>query len=190
MDFMKTPHISHDDGNRLAMLETLPKHGVCAELGVLKGDFSEEILKRCHPKRLYLVDLFKGNVSSGDQDGKNWVHVDMGNMRWVLETRFVNTPTTIVASDSITWLLAQPRGSLSWVYIDTSHDFEQTAGELIAARDAVMDGGFICGHDYDKAFPGVIKATENFCSYYGLKLELWEGDAITSYKIKNNLHVS
>lgn len=43
--------------SRYRMLELIPRGGVAAELGVLDGDFSREILSRCRPVELHLVDV-------------------------------------------------------------------------------------------------------------------------------------
>lgn len=170
--------------NRLALLDAIPQGGVCAELGVLEGSFSAEILARTKPKHLYLVDLFKGTVRSGDQNGENMREYDMEHIHDNLKWRFLNQPVTIVKSDSITWLSEQEKGSLDWVYIDTTHEYERTCGELAAALVAVKDDGFICGHDYSQAYIGVVQAVDQFASYYGLPVEIFSGDALASYRIR------
>src|SRR5688500_9782878 len=44
--------------DRIALLDVLPKNGVVAEIGVNKGEFSEEIIRRNHPSKLHLIDLW------------------------------------------------------------------------------------------------------------------------------------
>jgi len=183
---MRIGNVTHLPGTRLDLLDSLPKHAVCAELGVFAGDYSSQILKRCQPKHLYLVDLFRGQITSGDENGENMRTEDMEEMRWKLETKFGANPVSVVVADSIGWLLDQERGSLGWAYVDTSHDYQQTAGELIAARDAVENGGWICGHDFHREkFPGVVQSVMHFAMMHNLPLEIWEGDRLPSFKIKN-----
>src|SRR5690242_12845224 len=43
--------------SRERILEHLPKHAVCAELGIWRGDFSRAILAATQPARLHLVDI-------------------------------------------------------------------------------------------------------------------------------------
>jgi hypothetical protein len=173
-------------------LETLPRNGVIAELGVFRGDFSKEILTRAHPRRLYLVDTFDGMVSSGDHDGENMISVDMSKMRLSLELRFGGKPVTVVRADSVSWMQQQQSHCLDWVYIDTTHDLQQTLAELVAAQQCVKPDGYICGHDYSEKENGVIKAVDKFCASFGLKPEIFDGDGMPSYRIKNlwrdNLH--
>jgi hypothetical protein len=176
--------ITKTQQNRLQLLDSLPKGGTCCEAGVLAGDFSAEILKRCNPEKLYLVDLFRGSVMSGDENGEHMSRYDMVAMKEEVERRFAfEYVVEVVQAESVAWLTMREAGSLSWVYIDTTHQFEQTIGELAAALVAVKDGGFICGHDYDQQYPGVVQAVDHFCAHYGFSVEIFEGDRLASYKI-------
>ena len=47
--------------NRFIMLDRMPKHARVAEIGVAFGDFSKEILARCQPEKLYLVDAWESD---------------------------------------------------------------------------------------------------------------------------------
>ena len=44
--------------DRNVMLDHMPKAARVAEVGVAFGDFSKQILARCAPQRLYLVDAW------------------------------------------------------------------------------------------------------------------------------------
>lgn len=176
---------THNPGNRLALLDTLPKYAVCAECGVFQGAFSREIIARCQPYKFFMIDLFEGEIESGDENGKNFRTLKMQDVYDDVANEFGFDPTvSVVKSDSAAWLAAQPPGTLTWCYIDTSHQHRETVHELAAAHYAVVDGGYICGHDYsEKYFPGVVKAVNGFCEVLGLGLELWTGDGLWSYKI-------
>ena len=45
---------------RESMLDALRQHGIGAEIGVAGGDFTSEILRRCAPRRLHLIDSWLG----------------------------------------------------------------------------------------------------------------------------------
>lgn len=44
--------------NRNALLKNLPKNGIVAELGVNKGEFSQEILRASSPRIFHLADVW------------------------------------------------------------------------------------------------------------------------------------
>ena len=48
--------IGRPTSSRLRLLERMPRGGVCAEIGVWKGDFSDRILRYANPKSLHLID--------------------------------------------------------------------------------------------------------------------------------------
>jgi len=154
-------------------------HG--AELGVFEGAFSKRIQTAIAPDTFHLVDLFKGRVISGDENGQNIRSADMDIVRRKL---IQEIPTAqIHAADSVQWLLAQPIHSLDWVYLDTSHEYEQTCHELEAARHAVRPGGVIAGHDFSQAFPEVIQAVREFINHHDLPLKIYDGNLLPSFWI-------
>jgi hypothetical protein len=50
---------SLENDPRLELLRRMPVESVCAEIGVWKGDFSREILRRTSPKMLHLINPWK-----------------------------------------------------------------------------------------------------------------------------------
>jgi hypothetical protein len=49
-------------------------------------------------------------------------------------------------------------GSLDIVYVDALHDYDNVKRDIIEWLPKVKKSGFLCGHDYWKKFPGVIRA--------------------------------
>jgi methyltransferase family protein len=177
-----------ENRTRLHLLESLPKCIVAAELGVFAGDFSRDILRICQPKKLYLVDLFRGTVESGDQDGRNMRMLDMSVQFNVLANQLAEEIASgqveIVREWSWRWLERIPEGTLDFCYIDTSHRHDHTTYELAAALKAVKKGGYIGGHDYHWNFRGLQTAVEAFVKKHKLALDVWGGDALPSYRIQ------
>lgn len=54
--------------DRIELLSRLPKNGAVAEIGVAKGDFSENILRINSPRKLFLIDAWhmEGQSSYGE----------------------------------------------------------------------------------------------------------------------------
>ena len=154
--------------DREFILDALPKGLVAAEVGVACGDFTKQILRRCQPSVLYLVDSWateryaegltrirselRGSISRGD------VIVKQGLSNAVLPTL--------------------PDNSLDFVYLDTDHSYETTAAELLHSSTKLRDGGRLAGHDYcvgNIAKPwayGVIEAVGEFCNKYDWGLDV------------------
>lgn len=44
------------------------------------------------------------------------------------------------------------------VFIDAAHDYENCVADIRAWWPLVREGGYLCGHDYQHKFPGVMRA--------------------------------
>lgn len=53
-------------------------------------------------------------------------------------------------------------GSLDMVYIDAIHAYVDVKADIKTWIPKVRRGGFVCGHDYERRFPGVIRAVDEF----------------------------
>ena len=88
--------------DRLRLLDELPKRGVVAEVGVLHGEFSEEILKRTEPRELHLIDV---------------------RDRW--QDRFAGRDEVVShIGDSCAVLGTFKDAYFDWIYIDGDHSRE------------------------------------------------------------------
>lgn len=146
--------------DRSELLEKLPKAGRVAELGVDQGNFSEKILAIADPAKLFLVDTW-GTVRFGEDK--------MNLVKSKFETEIKSGKVEIVRKTSNQALEEFEDGLLDWVYIDTSHAYDQTCKELELSRMKVKKGGIISGHDYCKGnveeakIYGVVRAVNEFC---------------------------
>jgi hypothetical protein len=156
---------------------------VGCELGVFEGAFSKILINTNKFKKLYLVDTFEGIVHGS----KEKIYTDGAVLFDYVKKIFANnTNVDIIKQDSIAFLNSMPENSLDFVYIDTTHKYEQSIKELNAARRAVKSGGLICGHDYMKErFPGVCQAVEEFSIQYNLRYRLTQKDIYKSFFMVN-----
>lgn len=56
------------------------------------------------------------------------------------------------------------------IYIDGNHSYESVKNDLEFSYNIVRRNGFICGHDYSKAFDGVVHAVNEFIIKHNLKI--------------------
>lgn len=136
--------------------------GVGAELGVFKGAFSEYLLST-QPRKLYLVDpwyrLFpEWKWAKGERSTVAAFSTIIVAYRREIEQGLVEP----VVEFSEVFLGNLPDRSLDWVYIDTSHKYEQTMKELTRCLTKVKPSGHIIGDDFyedpDSIHHGVCRA--------------------------------
>ena len=142
------------------MLDQLPKNGVVAELGVNKGEFSQEILRASGPRIFHLVDAWG---SERYHDGlRKGVESKFQNQIDIGRVKIHQGYSTDLASSF-------ENGYFDWIYIDTDHSYQVTKDELQAYKDKIKPGGFIAGHDYSQGNwgkilrYGVMEAVHEFC---------------------------
>lgn len=145
--------------DRNVMLDHMPKGGRVAEIGVAFGDFTREILNRCVPDRIYLIDAWS---TDRYRSGLEQITTEFADR--------IETGQLIIKQGLSTDVLAGfDAASLDWVYIDTNHTYETTLAELEYCDLIVAPGGRIAGHDFCTgnvigAVPyGVVEAVTKFC---------------------------
>jgi len=158
---------------RKAMLETLPKNGICAEIGVWKGEFSEHILAITTPKKVHLIDPW----TFQPQFGGNWYggqiaksQKDMNDIFNVVEHKFKNKAIIHREYSDIAFNHFDD-GYFDWIYIDGNHNYAYVMKDLMLYYPKVKSGGYITGDDYDMS--DVIRAVGEFCTKYGKTVEIF-----------------
>ena len=173
---------------REEMLNLVPRGSRMAEIGVFMGSFSEKIIEKCAPSRLFLVDRWKGRAYSGDKDGKNIVRVTLEK---VYEDHIVpvfgaDEKNVVCRETSDEFFAKIEQNSLDAVYIDAAHNYRAVKKDLENSRIVVKPGGIIMGHDYqEEAMPGVFRAVNEFVEKHNLTIEYITEDGMPSFFIKN-----
>ena len=132
--------------SREKILEVLPKNGICAELGVEHGIFSNQILDINKPKKLVLVDIMLKKHLQVEHD--------------VIEP---------IKGDSVEVMNQFKDNYFDWIFIDTDHTEEQTNKELQICKNKIKHNGYIALHDYiryirvgDRYNYGVVDSVNRF----------------------------
>jgi hypothetical protein len=155
---------------RAYLSQFVVKGGVGAELGVFWGHFSEVILREFQPRTLYLVDLWDLQGESFDIEGR---FTDFGRMRPVdcyahVQQIAARHPgvVRVVKDDASSFLSRYTGEPFDWVYVDTSHKYDDTLRELTLIADRLKPGGVILGDDWiadpDHRHYEVVRAVHSF----------------------------
>jgi hypothetical protein len=146
-----------DRRSRDFVLKRFPKKSVGAEIGVWKGNFSEEILNIVKPTKLHLIDPW------AYQDSLEFSRALYGGIRGENQQRLDGVYRSVV--DRFGWhithgivdihrgksqdILAQfSDGSLDWAYIDGDHRYEAVLSDLELVHRKLKPGGLAAGDDY------------------------------------------
>jgi len=146
--------------DRNGLLEFLPHSGICAELGVDKGDYSKLILEKNKPNKLFLIDSWENMLTSHNND------IEHSKKFHLVKEKFKNnTSVSLIKKDTNQALDDFEDEYFDWVYIDADHHYEPCLNDLHKWSKKVKWNGYICGHDYmtksKKGF-GVNQAVEDF----------------------------
>lgn len=145
-----------DRASRHCILSQIPKHSVCAEIGVDRGNFSELILE-CEPKKLHLIDPWKfepdpayegsryGGRLGKSQGFMDAIHASVLN-RFHLAIR---SGTVEVHRNTSAECCSQfPDDYFDWIYIDGNHRYEFVKLDLELFLPKVKRHGLVAGDDY------------------------------------------
>jgi len=133
------------------LLQSLPKGGVVAEIGVWEGDFSQRILELCQPSELHLIDpwLYLPEFSNTGFGKKKNEHLMEQRYQNVV-ARFADDPRVKVQrATSEVALATLPDASLDWVYIDGNHNEPFIGNDLHLCLQKVKPTGIIAGDDFN-----------------------------------------
>lgn len=139
-----------------------PDEAHFVEIGTWKGQSSAflavEIINSGKKIKLDCIDNFTGSVIEPgqmlDRDNKEGrlLEVFKNNMKPV-EGHY-----NVIQGDSAETASLYQDGSLDFVFIDASHDYESFRKDLLAWFPKVKVGGLFAGHDFANPYPGIVKA--------------------------------
>ena len=135
---------------RLRVLKPyLMENAVAGELGVLKGEFSQQILQSLKPARLHLVDpwYLQGLEWPWESGDRSTIHALMGILK-DFEQELTSGQVVLNIGYDQDVLAALPDAYFDWAYLDTTHEYAQTRIELQLLQRKVKASGVIAGDDW------------------------------------------
>ena len=124
----------------------LNKAKVGVEIGVFKGQFSREILKRWDGT-LYMIDPWRPLGEEYSDSSNHSEHIDaysqtMNSIRGYEDRAFMLRELSSQLVDMF------EDGSLDWVYIDGNHAYDFVKQDLEMWWPKLKTGGLMSGHDF------------------------------------------
>jgi SAM-dependent methyltransferase len=141
---------------RRFFLSDFPTGSVCAEIGVFRGEWTRHILEVTRPRELHLVDAWWELY--GDHFPDWGSYTEFGQLRTrqayddaqrvIAETAPSSAKVVTHVGDDCAILESFPDAYFDWVYLDTSHTYDDTLKELEVLSRKVKPTGFISGDDW------------------------------------------
>lgn len=151
--------------------------GEGAEIGVLRGEFSELLLDQWRGRRLHSVDPWKEYAGGEYQDNKNvpQSRQDELHAETLRRLQRFGPRSSVVRGDSREAAARFEDGRLDFVYIDAQHHYEAACEDIALWHPKVRKGGLLAGHDYLDGWLngcryGVRRAVDEFAHRHGLSV--------------------
>ena len=107
------------------LLSFFEKNLVVCEIGVFKGDFAKVIKSVMNPKELHLIDLFSGDMTSGDKDGNNIETIKLDPFYEDLISFYKLDNSVFIKKGKSSYVLKTYQDNyFDFVYIDADHSYE------------------------------------------------------------------
>jgi len=129
-------------------MKYLPHNAVCAEFGVAAGGFSKEILRRLSPKKLYLVDPYWKEYGDHYSWNRKSIMATWNHAVKRVRQYDTNKVVAMVVDYDYNFLADLPDNFFDWIYLDSTHNYEDTLRELDLMACKVKDEGMLAGHDW------------------------------------------
>lgn len=141
----------------LLVLQHMPREAAGAEIGVHRGEFSQQILNVAQPRRLFLIDPYR---HFGDTAHRPSLYGDLAGSQDAMDARFEEVRARFAPQieagqvKMLRKLSAEaaaeiPDASLDFVYIDGDHLYEAVKADIQLYFAKVKPGGLIFGDDYE-----------------------------------------
>lgn len=143
------------------LLSKTPDNGIFVECGAWLGKSSAYLCDAAKDRiQIYIVDSWEGSLNEDDpthifaKTNKNTYQMFINNMG--------NRNFVPIKSLSIDAANKFENNSCDVVFIDMTHTYDSVKNDIETWFPKVKKNGYIAGHDYQKDWPGVITAVNEF----------------------------
>jgi hypothetical protein len=135
------------------------------EVGCKEGRTTGFVLANCPDVSVIAIDPWMKQPKSDDplrETYEDWDFEKIERTFWENVGEHKDRCTMwIRRSISAAPQVAQDHGSVDVVFIDALHDYDSVMQDISLWWPLVREGGFLCGHDFQHKFPGVMRAVAN-----------------------------
>lgn len=143
---------SEHDERILSELVNKVSRGIFCEIGCWTGHSTSIIAKRAKElgTRVIVIDSFEGNEGTPLKEFAKENNVERIFRENMKELGFnEGIGTVIIYKDKSDSAHSYVGNFLSFLFIDASHKYGDVKKDLLNYKDKILDGGIICGHDYE-----------------------------------------
>ncbi len=164
---------------RRSMLQKLPKGGVCIEVGVWRGEFTQMLLNQLQPKKLTLIDPWKNFDAREDAfDGKtkdDEFERIFNEVNSKYAAQIAVGQVEVKRALSADALAEMDNESLDFAYLDGDHSYEGVKADLAGVFPLMKSGGVIMMDDYHRRGwwgDAVIRAAQEFLGSHSQEVQI------------------
>jgi hypothetical protein len=144
---------------REEILRYVRKGDRCAEIGVWRGSFAQEILKK-EPSELHLIDPWRHRWNYYGRIYGRTPQKKMNKIHDQVKIRFKdNNKVHIHRQFSAQAVKMFENNYFDWIYLDADHSYHQVRLDLYLWLPKTR---YLCGDDYSRGWPGVVRAVRRF----------------------------
>jgi len=157
----------------IALDSHLPRNCVGAEIGVYRGEFSNDILRIINPQTLVLIDPYE---TGGKEYGESLNHLRTAystneDYQFVAQRFSGNERAELNRKYSFDAVGDYPNNHFDFIYHDASHLYEEFKKDLNDWLPKLRADGVMCGHDYIEIDNfGVVQAVNEFIEEHGARM--------------------
>ena len=119
--------------------------------------------------RIYAIDPHTGSSEHREQLGKVWTFDEFKKNIEGAGAGDMVMPI-VKTSEEAAGDFTEP---VELLFIDGAHDYETVHGDITGFKPLVKEGGLLCGHDYSRRWPGVVRAVNELVPKRKLARIIW-----------------
>lgn len=143
-----------------------------------EGNWYFNICKKIHNGKIIEIGSFEGlslsYIKETIKTNNNTIYSVEKHCRQRLIENTKKWNIELICKDSYQASLTFPNNFFDLIYIDANHSYEEVKKDIINWMPKLKKTGIIAGHDYDRGWPGVIRAVnEIFQNQFNLRGRNW-----------------